>query len=304
MAATSANPALFTTEATDKITSREIEFIDSDEFRNLKYTPRELRLVDELTSAPVATGHAKSDNALGSVLRESRAPLTADQERILFRRMNFTRFRAESIRSRLSAEHPSEHMLDQMRALLKEADQIRRCIVESNIRLVVSIARRFTSATQDLQELVSDGLLILLRAVEKFDYSRGFRFSTYATHSVQRHYFRSIQQSQKYHQRFALTPGEVMAGVAEHVEQDVVEGQDETELLNRLMGSAEGKLNQREEDILHRRFGTAGLGVTQTLREIAAELGISKERVRQIQIAALAKLREVASEMNLAPSAG
>ena len=283
----------------------EIEFIGSEEFAELEYPPPERRQIQELLSATEESQmRGRADNPLGAVLQRSLPPLTLNQEQLLFRRMNFNRWRAESIRSTLASKRPSRAKLAEIRALLEEADQIRRRIVESNIRLVVSIARKYATSPQDMQEFVSDGLMILLGAVEKFDYSRGFRFSTYATHSVQRYLFRSMQQRQRYHQRFALKPGELMADVAESYESNEAAEQDDAEIYNMLMTSAEGRLNAREEDVLKRRFGTDGLGVTQTLREIAADLGISKERVRQIQIAALNKLHVVASELQLLPVAG
>ena len=88
---------------------------------------------------------------------------------------------------------------------------------------------------------------------------------------------------------------------------DMVEAVDDEEqpevepavLYRRLMDAAKGSLSEREESVLHRRFGTDGSGLTKTLREVAIEMRLSKERVRQIQMAALAKLKNVAIETNL-----
>lgn len=80
--------------------------------------------------------------------------------------------------------------MDEIDKLLELVEQIRSQLVNSNMRLVGSIARKFSSQNCDVDDLSSDGCMILLAAIDRFDYSRGFRFSTYATHSIQRHFYR------------------------------------------------------------------------------------------------------------------
>ena len=123
------------------------------------------------------------------------------------------------------------------------------------MRLVVSIAKKYAGSSQDMQEFVSDGLLILLGAIRKFDYSRGFRFSTYATHAVQRHFFRAIKKKQRYSERFVLTGGEVLSEVVGADESEADSTEEAAVAYRRLMASADGLLSEREQSILHRRFG-------------------------------------------------
>jgi RNA polymerase primary sigma factor len=281
----------------------DIEFMESEEFEELDYSQSELDLVRELTTVAGGAGSNRGDTLLGSLLGRSLPPLAADEERILFRRMNYVKFQASALQSTLTGGRPSRKKASRIDELLHEADQIQRRIVESNLRLVVSIARKYSHSPQELAEFVSDGLLILLGAIQKFDYSRGFRFSTYATHAVQRHYFRATRRMQTHQQRFVPTPGDVLENVMEYEEEPQLDA-DAATIYRQLMESARGQLNPREQSVLHRRFGTDGKGDGQTLREVASELGISKERVRQIQITALAKLRAVAAECNLLPTAG
>ncbi len=289
-----------------QMTGSEIDFVSADEFEELSYSDAELQLVQELiTECAIGENQSRqSDSLLGPLTANTLPLLTANEERILFRRMNYTKFQAEAIRSTLSSTRADKRKRARIADLLQETELIRRRIAESNIRLVASITRKYASSAQEFQDFMSDGLLILLGAVQRFDYSRGFRFSTYATHAVQRHFFRVTQRQHRYSQRFVLTPGEVMAEVAGAEEVEEAAFPDAAVVYRQLMESAKGRLNDREQSILHRRFGTGGFTVCQTLREIASDLGISKERVRQIQISALDKLREVAIEANLAPISG
>ena len=186
-----------------------------------------------------------------------------------------------------------------LQELEDETADVRRRIAESNIRLVVSIAK-FTRDGDPFEELVSEGLVILLGAIDKFDVHRGFRFSTYATHSLQRHFVRATQRMQRYGERFVLTSGDVLAAAAEAPEPVAEPAVDPAAAYRQLMEHARGQLSDREEFVLQRRFGTGGSDAALTLRETAAEMGISKERVRQIQTAALEKLKAIALRSNLA----
>lgn len=127
-----------------------------------------------------------------------RSPLLRPEgERTLFRKMNFCKYRALRLRSQLNPRRPAKRLVDQIETLLRTAERCRSQLVESNLRLVGAIARGFRNSNLDVEELVSEGNVVLLNAVEKFDFSRGFRFSTYATHAIRRHLYRRILRDQR-----------------------------------------------------------------------------------------------------------
>src|SRR5262249_27525136 len=87
--------------------------------------------------------------------------LPADEERRLFRRMNYAKFKADQLRQELNPRRARAALVAQIEDLLAEAGQIRAVLIRANLRLVVSIAKRFVNTTSSLHELVSDGNLTL-----------------------------------------------------------------------------------------------------------------------------------------------
>ncbi|MGE3779646.1 MAG: sigma factor, partial [Pirellulaceae bacterium] len=128
--------------------------------------------------------------------------LTGEQERHLFRRLNYLKFKATRLREELDTQRPKTRLMDEIERLYEEAVKTKNHIVQANLRLVVSIAKRHVTPTNDFFSLVSDGNISLLRAVEKFDYARGNKFSTYASWAVMKNFARSIPDEFKHRDRF------------------------------------------------------------------------------------------------------
>ena len=203
--------------------------------------------------------------------------------------MNFTKYRVNVLRAAFDSEYPDMTVLDDIEELLSEADKIRNHIVECNLRLVNSIVRRFVSTENDFEELASEAYAILVKVVEKFDYSRGFRFSTYATHSIQRHIYRCLNNKRKRKDREYTTEIDLVSNIAEDKRNPIRPLHDVGPVI---LTPIEDCLNERESFVIKARFGIGQVKNSRTLRDIAVEMNLSKERVRQIQMSAILKLRE------------
>ena len=98
--------------------------------------------------------------------------------------MNYLKFKATRLAQKLEGARPAKRLASTIQRLLVEAVSIRNQIVRSNLRLVVSVAKRHTLPGTDFFEVVSDGNVSLMRAADSFDYTRGIKFATYATWAI------------------------------------------------------------------------------------------------------------------------
>jgi RNA polymerase primary sigma factor len=224
--------------------------------------------------------------------------LTAAEEAHLFRRMNFLKFRANAIRSKLNPEQPDAEAVELAERYLAEAKAVRDRIVQANMRLVMSIVKKFVTPQHSFDDLLSDGIYALMQAAEKFDYSRGFRFSTYAYRAIARNAYRKIKDRQKESVRFASNSDEGVFNVLDQRNSSYL--QDEAwDRLRNLLAQMMGGLDRRERFVIRSRYALGSHRKVRTFQYLADKLGVSKERARQLEQRAVAKLRSFAAQHQL-----
>jgi len=270
------------------------DYIYADEFDVL--TIEEVRnsaLLDDTNIKPTNNRNVRANPPYLSELYAIPL-LTPKGEVSFFRKYNYLKYVSCRI---IEAKRLTKKQISEFDTLMVEADEVRNQIIKSNLRLVVSIARKFSSPNTTFEELVSEGNTILINAVEKFDYSRGFRFSTYVTHSVQRHFYRHLHQNRDRKVKELVASTEIL-------QESVAQESNSSEVIDTrkadlILNNMDRCLDEREQFIVRERFGFGPSRSTRTYQSLSDDLGICKERVRQVFNASVEKLRNLAAEMNL-----
>lgn len=221
--------------------------------------------------------------------------LTFEGEQYLFKRLNFLRFKANAIQMTLNSKRPAKKKLREIERLLAEVSDVREELTRANLRLVVSIAGKLSLSRDEFDEFVAEGNGILMYAIDKFDYSRGYRFSTYLTHAVQRHLYRFIERRKKRAAReFACEPDLLSRELQVEDGSDEISEAEIQAATAAIISKIDIALDERESFIIRGRFGLDGTGDCKTYTNLGEQLGLSKERVRQLYQRALEKLGEIA----------
>jgi RNA polymerase primary sigma factor len=297
--------------------------------------------------SPATADDLSPDSAAALYLREIRRTplLTAEEEVALAKQIEAGRAAAQ----RLAEGAASADQRVSLEEDVRLADAARKRLIEANLRLVVSVAKKYLGRGMLFLDLVQEGNLGLQRAVEKYDWRRGFRFSTYAYWWIRQSVGRAvadqartirlpvhvIEQLTKLHntaremhqelgreptvdelaRELQVTPARVREAlraskipisletpisseedvtladfVADAVSPAPAEEAEDAVLADTLGQALERHLSPREAQVLRLRFGLQD-GMQRTLGEIATTVGVSRERVRQIEAEALLKLR-------------
>jgi RNA polymerase sigma factor (sigma-70 family) len=302
-------------EKAAEVFTSEVTYVDSPEFHqrraeaSILAEPESLQPA-EATEPPTDVHQLPED--LPPYIRELYRTrlLGPERERWLFRKYNFSKFRMGELRQELRRRPSAMSLIRAYGRFESEAFGCRRELVRSNLRLVVSIAKKHLGPQTDFETLVSDGNMSLLAAIERFDYMKGFKFSTYASWAIIKNFAKSIPE-ENYRLRVYLT------GVPELMDEVAADGMPARfagtpwarELeparpaahLRETVSALLCSLSQRERFILAARFGLAAAPGSeaqepQTLEAIGQQLSLSRERVRQLERRALARLRELVEQ--------
>jgi RNA polymerase primary sigma factor len=224
--------------------------------------------------------------------------LTAAEEQNLFLQMNCTKYRLARMRDRLlrQAKWTMDDLLELIR-LNKRQLEYRSQIVSANMGLVLAMAKHVSYSGVEFGDLISEGSMALLRASEKFDCSRGWKFSTYACRAIFKGFSRAAKQSYRYRSRFTAQwdPALETDPLGSQGRHDDIEAERASEIQSILKENM-AELSGMELSVVKMRFSLGDADSPLTLKEVGRKLGLTKERIRQIQNKALAKLRLVAKE--------
>jgi RNA polymerase sigma factor (sigma-70 family) len=224
-----------------------------------------------------------------------RIRLSSREESQLFLRYNYARYRlagltAEQLR-RATLGRAKEMVLWYERAMKARAD-----LVRANLALVLAMAKRTRIPNVDFGEIVSEGNMALLRAVEKFDAGRGFKFSTYGCRAILKSFNRLATKTGQYHQRFPAEYDPDMEKSDYDVKRHEFQQAATVETVRDVLLMNRADLTDVERTVVMERFAINADQRRKTLAEVGKMVGLTNERVRQIQGCALGKMRKALTE--------
>jgi RNA polymerase primary sigma factor len=210
--------------------------------------------------------------------------------------MNYAKYRANLLRSELDPDRIDASVIEEIKSLVARAQSIRDHIIKANMRLVMSVVKKFVTPQHSFDDMLSEGVFSLMQAVEKFDYSRGFRFSTYAYRSIARSAYRSVTSARK---EEAQMTRDAEDWAFEHVDDRSSSPSSERvwSKLREATASMLDRLDRRERFIVRSRYALGSHRKVKTFQYLADKLGVSKERVRQLEQRAVSKLQGMAEEL-------
>jgi len=189
---------------------------------------------------------------------------------------------------------PSPEQADEILRWHRKSERIREQIAETNLALVLAMAKRTRMSEVDFADLVSEGNMALLRAVDKFDAGRGYKFSTYACRAILKAFSRQGMKLSKYRQRFP-TDFDPKLEKSNFLEtKRFTFEKDAAEEVKRIVMENRAELTDVERTVIEHRFGLEHKTDDEkpmTLEQVGQIIGVTKERVRQIQNKAMEKIK-------------
>jgi RNA polymerase primary sigma factor len=269
-------------------------FMDSPIFKQ-RGIEKELFDFDKEPTLPMTSWYQPTrDEAVDDTMAAAPQLMTAKEERIMFLRFNFSKHKLTRLQKRIRRDGLTRERAEQFLEWHRRFEHFREYLVRTNLALVLAMAKRTRLGDVDFAEVVSEGNMALIRAVDKFNVDRGFKFSTYACRAILKAFSRTALKSSRHKMRFPVEfePDMEKSDWTDR-RRDAVE-EDCIDELKAIVDRNLADLSDTEQTVIRRRFNWQQEEENPlTLEEVGQIIGVTKERVRQIQNKALAKIRLV-----------
>jgi RNA polymerase primary sigma factor len=269
------------------------EFMDSTVFRR-KHVEKELFAFDSEPELPPTSWYQPTRDDAPEVSIATPQLMSGAEERQMFYRFNYCKMRLSQLKRKFRAESMTIKMAREFLDWHNKFEHVREYLVRTNLALVLAMARRFRVGEMDFADVVSEGNMALLRAVDKFDVDRGFKFSTYACRAILKAFSRGAIKASRRRTRFPLEfePGREKSDWLDRRRDSTEEFYIEE--LQAIVDRNLADLSSIEQKVIVHRFNWKQASESPlTLDAVGKIIGVTKERVRQIQNKALAKIRTV-----------
>ncbi len=229
--------------------------------------------------------------------------LTKEQEQALFLQYNYARFRLAKLRNAIGDRPATDDEADDLLAWYYKARHLRDRIAQFNLALVLAMAKRIRGTDLDFADLISEGNMALLRAVDKFNASKGFKFSTYACRAILKAFSRTGMKHSQYKSMFPTDFDPALEKSDHQERKNSGHENDCADEVKRIVLDNDADLTDVEQQVIEHRFAIRRAGAAMTgpltLEQVGKLVGLTKERVRQIQNKALAKIRRTLEDQYL-----
>jgi RNA polymerase primary sigma factor len=281
----------------ERLLEESYDYMDSPTLHG-RNAERELFGTDgSIPELPVTAWYQPTRDDDGLVIHGAPQLMKAVEERTMFLRFNYTKLRLSKLQARIRKEGLTRQSAEEFVEWHRKFEHFREYLVRTNLALVLAMAKRSRLGDTDFSEIVSEGNMALLRAVDKFNVDRGFKFSTYACRAILKAFSRTAQKHSRHRTRFPVEfEPEMEKSDWSDRKRDEVE-EDCVDELKQIVDRNLADLSSIEQTVIRRRFNWEQEDEAPlTLEEVGRIIGVTKERVRQIQNKALVKIRNVMEE--------
>jgi len=237
------------------------------------------------------------DEVIDETMKHAPQLMKGQEEKLMFLRFNLSKKRLTQLQKIIKREGLTRERAEKFLEWHRRFEHFREYLVRTNLALVLAMAKRTRLGDVDFAEVVSEGNMALIRAVDKFNVDRGFKFSTYACRAILKAFSRTSLKASKHRTRFPVEfePDMEKSDWSDR-KRDAVE-EDCIDELKAIVSRNLADLSDVEETVIRRRFNWEQKDESPlTLEEVGQIIGVTKERVRQIQNKALAKIRKLMEE--------
>jgi RNA polymerase sigma factor (sigma-70 family) len=277
-------------EQVNVILEGKLDYMDSPTFRR-KNIEQEL-FSDYVADLPMVAWYQPTRDEENSPSAGTPKLMTTAEERTMFLRFNYAKRRVHLAATRAQKTGLTRALAEEIVQWNTKVEQLREYLVRTNLALVLAMAKRTRLGDVDFAEVVSEGNMALLRAIEKFNVERGFKFSTYACRAILKAFSRTAQKHTRHRTRFPvefepdLEKSDWIDTKRNAVQDDL------TDELRQIVDRNLADLSDTEQTVIRQRFNWQQTeDAPLTLEEVGRIIGVTKERVRQIQNKALAKIK-------------
>src|SRR5258705_7278563 len=269
-------------------------FMDSPIFRQ-RNLEKELFAEDAEKALPLTSWYqpTREDLEAGAITGAPQL-MSTKEEKLMFLRFNFCKRRLQRLQKQIKSEGLTRERAEQFVEWHRRFEHYREYLVRTNLALVLAMAKRTRLGQVDFAEVVSEGNMALLRAVDKFNVDRGFKFSTYACRAILKAFSRAALKASRHRTRFPVEfePDLEKSDWSDRRRETIEE--ESVDELKTIIDRNLADLTNVEETVIRRRFNWQEQQESPlTLEEVGKIIGVTKERVRQIQNKALAKIKTV-----------